>query len=114
MNQDQVSVIENSDYAATNNMYSLHLALESDVSVSDVVVLNADCVYEDDLIEKVVNTRGSSLFLDRHFFDEEAMKVMVKDGRCSKISKAVATLAFEFCIKSKSKSKSSPLVFSTL
>lgn len=79
--------VENTIYDRTNNMYSLYLAkahLEG-----EVLLMNADLVFDKEIILQLLDTEGSAVAVDKGNYLEEAMKVVVVDGIIRKISKMI-------------------------
>jgi len=79
--------VDNTDYLKTNNMYTLYLA--RDFLDDDVIIMNADLVYGQAIIEKILQTLGSVVACDKGSYNEESMKVTVEDGVITSISKAI-------------------------
>jgi len=89
-----VTVVVNEDYQATNNMYSLGLALQRpDAGAGDLVVINGDCVYADAIILRALGTPGSHVSIDRTQFNDESMKVRILDGRVTAMGKQLPQAA---------------------
>lgn len=72
-----INFIINEDYEVTNNMYSFYLATKNISNLLDMVVINADCIYENEIIEKCLNSKTSCIMADYNFFNEESMKIEV-------------------------------------
>jgi len=88
----KVNIIYNKEYETTNNMYSLYLALKNlDINSNEnIIVNNGDCIYEFDIIKKIISSNGTDLIAcDRSIYLKESMKIKVKDGRVIKISKQI-------------------------
>jgi len=83
-----INFILNDVYETTNNMYSLYLATQSIANLSDMVVINADCIYDDEIVKKCLNSKQSCILADPAFFNEEAMKIEVEENTVKGISKA--------------------------
>ena len=85
-----ISYCHNADFETTNNMYSAWLALQNSALDHDVIVVNADCVYDDSIVQKLDMVERSSIFYDPAKWDDESMKIMIDDNaRVSAISKAI-------------------------
>lgn len=82
-----INFIINDDYEATNNMYSFYLASKSIEDLDDMMIINADCIYDDGIVGKCVNALQSSILIDENFFNDESMKVQVVDGKIIGIAK---------------------------
>src|SRR5690625_911508 len=84
-----VNVIVNSRYETTNNMYSLYLA-RGEVQSDGFILSNGDVVYDPSIIKDLVEHPGEDLIgTEAGSYDEEAMKVVVKDGFIRDISKGI-------------------------
>ena len=81
--------INNADYAKTNNMESCRLALEARRETGGSLILNADCAYDDAIIEMLFETDESSIAADTGVYIEENMKVRIEGGTVRDISKAI-------------------------
>ena len=83
--KNKIVLIENKEYATTNNMFSLYMAL--DIMDSDAVItVNADCVYEDLIIERMIKANKSCIAVDRSVFLEESMKVKLSKSDKERIT----------------------------
>jgi choline kinase len=83
-----INFIFNKDYESTNNMYSFYLAIKSLSNLKDIIIINADCIYDDSIILSVFTSDSSCIMSDENFFNEESMKVEIKDNYVIGISKA--------------------------
>lgn len=88
-----VTVIENVDYATTNNMESCRLALEARSKTEPTLIINADCIYSDTIVARMVAEHGNRIATDSSEYFEENMKVLLVEGRINKISKALPDVA---------------------
>lgn len=80
--------INNKDFQDTNNMYSLYLA--KDFIDGDFLLMNADLVFDVDVIKGLFLMDGSAVAVDKGNYLEESMKVTVgKDGFILGISKKI-------------------------
>ena len=84
-----VTIVENNEYASTNNMESCRLALEH-TALHDTIIINADCIYDDRIIQEMVGQTSSVIAIDSSTYEEENMKVRVDDNRVHAISKQLA------------------------
>lgn len=82
-----INFIINDDYETTNNMYSFYLAAKAIENLDDVMIINADCIYDDGIVDKCVSALQSSILIDENFFNDESMKVEVVDGKIIGIAK---------------------------
>lgn len=82
-----VTVIENEVYDRTNNMYSLNLALN--YSLTNSIVINADCIYNDVIVEFISNCEKSTILIDSLHKNIESMKVKVENDLIVDMSKSL-------------------------
>lgn len=75
--RSNINFIINEDYEITNNMYSFYLATKNISDLADMVVINADCIYDNEIVEKCFNSKTSCIMADYSFFSEESMKIEV-------------------------------------
>ncbi len=79
--------IDNTDYANTNNIYSLWLARPF-VDGKDFILLDSDILYDGGIIGQLLSEKASILTVSRHPLGEEEMKVVVDEkGNIVEISK---------------------------
>lgn len=84
-----IELITNSEFAATNNMYSLSLARHW-LRGERFLCLNADVLCHPDILRPAVATRHDlSLVIDRQF-REETTKVILRDGCVLALSKSIS------------------------
>ena len=84
--------IINDDYEITNNMYSLFLALNilDNSNKNNLVIINADCVYDDRIVEEMLSSVESCIAIDENIFNNESMKVLLDDNKLvKKMSKSI-------------------------
>ena len=77
-NYPQIRTIKNSDFATTNNMYSLYLALRELplVSLGTLFINNGDCLYESHVIKDFVDSPLQNAIAIRHkIYNNESMKI---------------------------------------
>ena len=86
-NANDITFIHNEEYSHTNNMFSAHLGLQNINFNIDTVIVNADCIYSDEIFLLISELKESSVFVDRSFFDEESMKVKISNEYIVSISK---------------------------
>ena len=77
---NEVKIISNPKYDSTNNMYSLKLALDCIDNDSSIVIINADCIYDDHIVDVMLNLSRDSIAIDKNLFSDESMKVMLDDN----------------------------------
>lgn len=84
-----VQFIDNVDYLDTNNMYSAYLARDL-FSDTPFLMMNADVFYDASVIHSLLQYPAeSAIVTDIGNYLDESMKVIEKDGRLVKISKAI-------------------------
>lgn len=85
----EIKIVESVDYATTNNMYSAFIARKA-MGDSDFLMMNADVYYDASVITTLLACGAeNAIVTDIGIYMEESMKVVEKDGRLVKISKAV-------------------------
>lgn len=84
-----VRLIWNHDFARTNNMFSLYLAMSAAAPEAPLVFMNGDCLYHRDIVQAAVASKRTAIFCDETLFNAESMKITVADGRIENISKAI-------------------------
>lgn len=83
------SFVENVDFEITNNMYSLYLARK--YLQGDIILMNADLVYEETVISGLLKTQWTCVAVDKGTYDEESMKVIVtENGNICDIAKTIS------------------------
>jgi L-glutamine-phosphate cytidylyltransferase len=90
-NFNSSTCIFNEDYQVTNNMYSLYLFLKQRDKNRDLIVLNADCIYDDSIIDRCISFEGSCIMTDSSIYLEESMKVKIESNRIVAISKTITS-----------------------
>lgn len=86
---DDVRIINNKEYAVTNNMYSLNMAKEF-VDNEDFLLLNGDVFFEGEIIDRLINDSEPNMIVcDDGRYIEESMKIIIKNGRIASISKQI-------------------------
>jgi len=86
---DDVTIVENTEYAVTNNMESCRMVFDTRTEKGPVLIINADCIYGDSAVAKMVAASGNSIGVDSSEYFEENMKVKLRDGLIREISKAL-------------------------
>jgi HAD superfamily hydrolase (TIGR01450 family) len=80
-----INIIENIDYESTNNMYSLYLAKDK-LEGYNFILSNGDVVCDQIIFRHAVENNGKSLvFYDSSNFDEEELKLKIKDKQAFSI-----------------------------
>ena len=86
----RINTLYNPFYQSTNSLVSLWIA-RSELD-EDIVVMNGDDVYEIGVLDKVLSISNGKICLPtkkRSRYEREDMKVVVDDGRITKISKEI-------------------------
>jgi choline kinase len=87
-----VRIVSNADYATTNNLYSLQLALRDvrDGGYDRLVWANGDCIYDPAIVARALDAGPSAILCDsRYPYNEESMKILVEDGSIQAIGKNI-------------------------
>lgn len=79
--------VENKEFEDTNNMYSLYLAKK--YLVDDLILMNADLVFDAKIISDLIKQRESCVAVDKGRYMEESMKIIVKNKIVKNISKKI-------------------------
>ncbi len=82
-----ITFVHNKKFNTTNNMFSAYLGLQNIDFNIDTVIVNADCIYSDQIFLLLSDLKESSVLVDRSFFDEESMKVKLSDDHIVSMSK---------------------------
>lgn len=89
----EVRIIESTDYATTNNMYSAYLGIKSMLSewiFEPFLMMNADVFYDASVIKALLDNRAkNAVVVDMGRYIEESMKVVEREGRLTAISKEI-------------------------
>ena len=85
----EIKIIEDTDYATTNNMYSAYIARKA-VENDSFLMMNADVFYDTSVItELLAYESDNAIVTDIGRYLKESMKVVEKNGRLVKISKTI-------------------------
>jgi HAD superfamily hydrolase (TIGR01450 family) len=86
----RITLIENTEFEFTNNMYSLYLAAPH-VEGQPFVLSNGDVVFDPEIISEIIESERSDLIgCDRGSHAEESMKVTIdSSGRITDIAKTI-------------------------
>ena len=84
-----INVVENPDFATTNNMESCRRVLEHIEMNGNILIINGDCIYADIVVEKIVQSDGNCIGVDSTEYYDESMKVRIKDGLIVDIAKTL-------------------------
>jgi HAD superfamily hydrolase (TIGR01450 family) len=82
-----LSFVENKEYDITNNMYSLYLAKTH--LDSDIILMNADLVYDKNIITDLIKQKSTCIAVDKDNYLEESMKLKVENNIVKRISKKI-------------------------
>lgn len=86
----EIHIICSTDYARTNNMYSAYLARDA-MAGEGFLMMNADVFFDASVISALLEFPAqNAIVVDIGNYLEESMKVVSKNGRLVRISKAVA------------------------
>lgn len=83
-NYPQIRTIHNKDYATTNNMYSLYLALRDLPlnALDSLFINNADCLYEESLMRDFIHcTAQSAIAIQNKIYNDESMKITLNSDK---------------------------------
>lgn len=90
-NQTEITLIENEDYATTNNMYSLWLAKKELVCSGNFVLCNGDVVFDKSIILRLIDSPANCIVCDKGKYNEESMKITLDaNGFINDISKTIS------------------------
>ena len=81
--------IQEDDYDHANNLHGLYLARKH--LTEDVLIMNGDLVFDASIIKKLKSVKASAIAVDVGRYVEESMKVVVRSGDITGISKKVAS-----------------------
>jgi len=84
----QFSFVNNSAYETTNNMFSLYLARKH--LKGDIILMNADLVFDKTIIQDLVKQDGCVIPVDKGLFQQESMKLLVENNEVRHISKNIS------------------------
>ena len=69
--------VENKDYSTTNNMYSLYLSRK--YLDDETIIMNADVVFDEEIIKGMIELQGSVIATDVGEYIEESMKISLNE-----------------------------------
>lgn len=72
---ETIHLISNSDYKTTNNLYSLWLT-NPYTEGKDFLLLDSDLLYDDRIINRILEQKETTLAINRHKMGKEEMKVI--------------------------------------
>jgi choline kinase len=86
----RVNYVPNIEFESTNNMYSLNLALRQTDPGADLVIINADCFYDEQIVSDILHAHGNFIAVDKGIFNAESMKVKTDaEGRIIAMAKSL-------------------------
>ncbi len=78
--QLKITFINNPDYATTNNIYSLWLAIEI-VGGKDFILLDSDILFDPAIVARMLRQESTSLAVNAHELGDEEIKVIVDEAQ---------------------------------
>ncbi len=88
-NYPNIKIIKSEDYANTNNMYSAYLA-HNIMENENFIMMNADVFFDESIITELIKDEyKNAIVTEIGSFNEESMKVIVKDNKITAISKQI-------------------------
>lgn len=85
----EISVVESTEYAVTNNMYSAYLAREA-MAGHDFIMMNADVFFDAAVLCALINCpHPNAVAVDVGRYREESMKVTEREGKLTAIAKTI-------------------------
>lgn len=88
-NYSEIKIIENINYATTNNMYSAYLG-RTVIDGDGFLMMNADVFFDASVIEGLLACEApNAIVVDVGRYLDESMKVIEKSGRLINISKTI-------------------------
>lgn len=87
--EEYIVYVENENYKQTNNMESCRLALDARTESSGSLIINADCIYDDEIIQAILERQTNTIAADIGRYEAENMKIKFKDSRVEEISKEI-------------------------
>ena len=88
--ENGITYIHNKDYSSTNSLYSLWLA-RNEIFNDGMILLNADVVFHDSIINKLLQNNGNSIVVDfnKKLVDGEMNVIVNEQNIVTKISKEI-------------------------
>ena len=84
-NIENVEIVENKEYATTDNIYSLYLTLKK-LKGDEFLLLNGDTIFEEDIIKILMARKEGDLApIDCGYYDLEELKIREEDGLVKEI-----------------------------
>ena len=86
-----VKIINNIDYADTNNMYSAYLAKDL-IGDNNLILMNGDVFFDSSNLTNLLSSKHeNAILVDVDYYSEESMKVTVFNERITGISKKISS-----------------------
>ena len=85
----RIHFIENPEFAITNNIYSLWLAIDW-LRGDSFIVLNADVIFDSEILNSVVQPDAPISMIVDPLWRDETMKVVIEDDRVIRMSKRIS------------------------
>jgi len=80
-----IKIIENKDFASTDNIYSLYLTSE-DIKGNEFILMNGDAVFDKEIIKKLSSKRDLDVApFDSQHYDLEELKIRGRNGKALEI-----------------------------
>ena len=89
----RIYFIENPEYAITNNIYSLWLAIDW-LHGDSFIVLNADVIFEPEMLNSAVQPYAPISMIVDPLWRDETMKVIIEGKRVTRMSKRISREEF--------------------
>ena len=74
---EKIKLVFNKNFDSTNNMYSLWLCKDYVLQSEKVFISNADVVFDESIVLKMVNKKGNFIPCDSSQFNYESMKISI-------------------------------------
>ena len=85
----EIRILESTEYAITNNMYSAYLAKEA-MAGQGFLMMNADVFFDASVIRALLDCpHPNAIVVDVGRYMEESMKVMERNGKLTAIAKTI-------------------------
>ena len=92
-NYKGIKFITSADYRNTNNMYSAYIGIKSmfaDNNIKSFLMMNADVFYDSVIVKDLLSDgKPNMIAVDKGAFNDESMKIEVKNRRIIDISKEI-------------------------
>jgi choline kinase len=89
----RIHFIENPEFAITNNIYSLWLAIDW-LNGDSFIVLNADVIFDPEILNSAVQPHAPISMIVDPLWRDETMKVIIEDDRVTRMSKRISREEF--------------------